>query len=37
MNLDKHGGSEVLELNIMLPDAPPPPPPPRDVTHSALA
>ena len=27
VNLDKSGGCEVLELNIVLPDAPPPPPP----------
>jgi cell division topological specificity factor len=26
VNLDKSGGCEVLELNIVLPDAPPPPP-----------
>ena len=25
VNLDKSGGCEVLELNIVLPDAPPPP------------
>lgn len=27
VNLDKSGGCEVLELNIVLPDAPPPPAP----------
>ncbi len=27
VNLDKSGGCEVLELNIVLPDSPPPPPP----------
>ena len=35
VNLDKSGGTEVLELNIVLPDAPPPPPP--RTTHPALA
>ena len=35
VNLDKSGGTEVLELNIVLPDAPPPPPP--RPTHPALA
>jgi cell division topological specificity factor len=34
VNLDKSGGCEVLELNIVLPDAPPPPPP--RPTQSAL-
>ena len=28
VNLDRHGGSEVLELNIMLPEAQQPPAPP---------
>jgi cell division topological specificity factor len=27
VNLDKSGGCEVLELNIVLPDTPPPTPP----------
>jgi cell division topological specificity factor len=27
VNLDKSGGCEVLELNIVLPDGAPPPPP----------
>jgi len=35
VNLDKSGGTEVLELNIVLPDAPPPPAP--RTTHPALA
>jgi cell division topological specificity factor len=35
VNLDKSGGCEVLELNIVLPDAPPPPPP--RPTQPALA
>jgi cell division topological specificity factor len=35
VNLDKSGGTEVLELNIVLPDAPPPPPP--RPTHPAHA
>ncbi|HMF43107.1 MAG TPA: cell division topological specificity factor MinE [Polyangia bacterium] len=26
VNLDRQGGSEVLELNITLPEGPPPPP-----------
>ncbi len=35
VNLDKSGGCEVLELNIVLPDAPPPPAPRHP--QSALA
>ena len=35
VNLDKSGGTEVLELNIVLPDAPPPPAP--RPTHPAQA
>ena len=35
VNLDKSGGDEVLELNIVLPDAPPPPAP--RPTQPALA
>lgn len=35
VNLDKSGGCEVLELNIVLPDAPPPPAP--RAPQSALA
>ena len=35
VNLDKSGGCEVLELNIVLPDAPPPIPP--RPSQSALA
>jgi len=35
VNLDKSGGCEVLELNIVLPDAPPPPAP--RTPQSALA
>jgi cell division topological specificity factor len=35
VNLDKSGGCEVLELNIVLPDAPPPFPP--RPTQPALA
>ena len=35
VNLDKSGGCEVLELNIVLPDAPPPPPPrPSQPAHA---
>ena len=35
VNLDKSGGCEVLELNIVLPDSPPPPPPRLSNTVSA--
>ena len=34
VNLDRHGGSEVLELNITLPDAPPSSPRP---SHPSFA